>query len=195
MAATAANVVDGFTLHGAGGTPGAANTVAATDIAPLIRNVEHFPLIPTSTDEVTVVAKVQDELATGLSVVLSYRDDGDPALLERRWGAGQALLLTAGWQPDDSQLARTRELITGIDTRIDVEEKVVNSDGYHCEAGTEDGFAVGDGDRSCAPHASDYAAQDWLVSLSELLRVIQFFNSDGYHVCPEGEDGYCPGPA
>ncbi len=38
---------------------------------------------------------------------------------------------------------------------------------------------------------------DGEVSLSELLRVIQFFNSGGYHACPNAdpptEDGYCPG--
>ncbi|HPO14652.1 MAG TPA: right-handed parallel beta-helix repeat-containing protein [Candidatus Hydrogenedentes bacterium] len=70
-----------------------------------------------------------------------------------------------------------------------------NSDGFHCEAGTEDGYAPGPGDTSCAPYDSDYNAQDWHISLSELLRVIQFFNSGGYHYCPgEGtEDGFCPG--
>jgi len=62
-----------------GGTPGAVNSVLAADIAPLIRNVEHYPIIPTASEDVTVVAKVQDELTTGLTVVLNYRDDGDPA--------------------------------------------------------------------------------------------------------------------
>ncbi|HPO17245.1 MAG TPA: PASTA domain-containing protein [Candidatus Hydrogenedentes bacterium] len=70
-----------------------------------------------------------------------------------------------------------------------------NSGGYHCQAGTEDGFAPGPGDTGCAPHASDYNAQDWLINLSELLRLIQFFNSGGYHPCPDGEDGFCPGQA
>ncbi len=70
-----------------------------------------------------------------------------------------------------------------------------NSGGYHCEAGTEDGYAPGPGDETCAPYDSDYNPQDWEISLSELLRVIQFFNSGGYHACPgEGtEDGFCPG--
>ncbi len=61
-----------------GGTPGAVNSVHADDIAPLIRNVEHYPIVPTASDKVTVVAKVQDELATGLTVLLRYRNDGDP---------------------------------------------------------------------------------------------------------------------
>ncbi len=68
-----------------------------------------------------------------------------------------------------------------------------NSGGYHCQPGAEDGFAPGSGDYSCAPHDSDYNAQDWRINLSEVLRVIQFFNSGGYHTCDDGEDGFCPG--
>jgi len=69
-----------------------------------------------------------------------------------------------------------------------------NFGGYHCEAGTEDGYAPGyDGDKTCTPHGSDYNTQDWMIDLSELLRLIQFFNMGGYHPCPDGEDGYCPG--
>jgi len=74
-----------------------------------------------------------------------------------------------------------------------------NSAGYHCEAGTEDGYNPGPGDQSCQVHASDYNPQDWFVNLSELLRVIQLFNSGGYHACPgedpPTEDGFCPGLA
>jgi hypothetical protein len=59
---------------------------------------------------------------------------------------------------------------------------------------TEDGYAPGVGDTSCAPHDSDYAPQDWRIGLSELLRLIQFFNTVGYSYCPESgtEDGFCP---
>ncbi len=72
-----------------------------------------------------------------------------------------------------------------------------NSNGFHCQPGTEDGYAPGPGDVSCLIHDSDYNPQDWHISLSELLRVIQFFNFGGYHYCPEEgtEDGYCPGLA
>ncbi len=73
-----------------------------------------------------------------------------------------------------------------------------NSGGFHCQEGTEDGYAPGPvGDTTCAAHDSDYMPQDWQVTLSELLRVIQFFNSGGYHACPDAtpptEDGYCVG--
>ena len=34
----------------------------------------------------------------------------------------------------------------------------------------------------------------WRIGLSEVLRMIQFFNVGGYVFCPGGgtEDGYCP---
>jgi len=50
-------------------------------------------------------------------------------------------------------------------------------------------------ERMGLPHASDYNPQNWIISLSELLRLIQFFNSGGYFPCPDAgsEDGYCPG--
>lgn len=70
-----------------------------------------------------------------------------------------------------------------------------NSNGYHCDATGEDGYAPGPGETACLPHDSDYNAQDWHINLSELLRLIQFFNSGGYHACPEEdtEDGFCVG--
>ncbi|HPO13461.1 MAG TPA: PASTA domain-containing protein [Candidatus Hydrogenedentes bacterium] len=72
-----------------------------------------------------------------------------------------------------------------------------NSNGLHCQEGTEDGYAPGPGDTSCTAHSSDYNPQDWRINLSELLRLIQFFNSNGYHACPgeDTEDGFCPGLA
>ncbi|HEY7119998.1 MAG TPA: lamin tail domain-containing protein, partial [Tepidisphaeraceae bacterium] len=58
------------------GTPGAANSIAATNSAPLINDLQHFPLVPKSTEQVTVTATVTDELKTGLSVQAFYRNDG-----------------------------------------------------------------------------------------------------------------------
>lgn len=57
----------------AGGTPGAANSVAATDIAPIISDVEHSPAVPQSTDDVIVRAEIDDEAATGLTVEVNWR--------------------------------------------------------------------------------------------------------------------------
>jgi ELWxxDGT repeat protein len=63
----------------------------------------------------------------------------------------------------------------------------------------EDGYLLlpAGAHQDCAPHASDYKPQDWRINLSELLRVIQFFNSAGYHWCNDAAkegDGYCAGP-
>jgi hypothetical protein len=63
----------------AGGTPGTANSRAASDIAPVILDGEHFPLIPTSTQKVTVTCRVIDDQASPLTVQAHYRDDGAPA--------------------------------------------------------------------------------------------------------------------
>lgn len=71
-----------------------------------------------------------------------------------------------------------------------------NSNGYHCQAGTEDGYAPGSGDITCKRHSSDYLEPPWRIYLSELLRLIQFYNIGGYYACPNAnpptEDGFCP---
>jgi len=75
------------------GTPGAVNSVAAADIAPIINDVSHWPIVPSSTDPVTVTAEVIDELAAGVTVTLHYRLDGAPAFT-------QAAMLDDGAGPD-----------------------------------------------------------------------------------------------
>ena len=73
--------------------------------------------------------------------------------------------------------------------------QLYNSDEIHCESSTEDGYDIGPGDRTCTPHSSDYASQDWSIGIVELMRLIQFYNLGGYHPCPDAatEDGFCPG--
>lgn len=46
------------------GTPGAVNSVASTDIAPLVLDVTHFPIIPRSTNVITITARIVDESTT-----------------------------------------------------------------------------------------------------------------------------------
>lgn len=71
-----------------------------------------------------------------------------------------------------------------------------NSSGFHCEEGTEDGYAPGydeSFDFSCPRHTADYFPPDWHISLEEILRMVQFLNSNGYQICPFlSEDNYCP---
>jgi hypothetical protein len=70
-----------------------------------------------------------------------------------------------------------------------------NSDGYHVDSNTEDGYTPGpDSKADAPPHASDYAPQDWKVNLSELLRLIQILNSRGYDFAGTTEDKYEPNP-
>ena len=86
------------------------------------------------------------------------------------------------------------------DRNIDISEllrviQFFNSFGYSCDPAGEDGYAPGSGgDHACAPHDSDYDAQDWDISLSELLRLIQFYNSPGYFRAEGGEDSFAPDP-
>ncbi len=54
-------------------SPGAANGRAATNIAPLLSDLDHRPEIPRSTDSVTVTVNVQDESPTPPAVSLFWR--------------------------------------------------------------------------------------------------------------------------
>jgi CotH kinase protein/Lamin Tail Domain len=61
------------------GTPGRVNSVARDNIAPLIFQVSHYPVIPKSTDTVAVTARFLDEQATGVTASVHYRVDGNAA--------------------------------------------------------------------------------------------------------------------
>lgn len=56
-----------------GGTPGAANSAASENLAPMILDVIHSPAVPKSTDAVTVTARLEDETPFGLSAELFFR--------------------------------------------------------------------------------------------------------------------------
>jgi hypothetical protein len=56
------------------GTPGTANSVASANIPPMVVDVAHFPIVPKSTNSITVTARVLDEQTTGLSVNLRWRN-------------------------------------------------------------------------------------------------------------------------
>ncbi|MCA9246288.1 MAG: lamin tail domain-containing protein [Planctomycetales bacterium] len=60
-----------------GGSPGAENSVAGADIAPLIRDVSHSPGIPHADEPVVVSARLTDELPAGFAATLHWRVDGD----------------------------------------------------------------------------------------------------------------------
>ncbi len=56
------------------GTPGSVNSTFAANIAPLIREVAHYPLVPRSTEPVTITAQLTDEQTNGLSATLFWRN-------------------------------------------------------------------------------------------------------------------------
>jgi hypothetical protein len=56
------------------GTPGAANSTTAANVAPFIRDVAHYPVVPRSTNTVTIIAQLTDEQTNGLSASLYWRN-------------------------------------------------------------------------------------------------------------------------
>ncbi|MCE9629005.1 MAG: hypothetical protein K8Q91_03350 [Candidatus Vogelbacteria bacterium] len=66
-----------------------------------------------------------------------------------------------------------------------------NAGAYHCDSNTSSGYAPGSGSTNCTPSDADYEPQDWKISLSENLRLIQMRNSTQYRPCVGGEDGFC----
>jgi hypothetical protein len=105
-------------------------------------------------------------------------------------GEGEGEQETATYASVDSN----RDNAVGLTELLRVIQ-LYNSDGFHCDATTEDGYALGPGDTSCAAYSEDFSPRDWHLGLTELLRVIQFYNAGGYHSCPDQatEDGFCAG--
>jgi hypothetical protein len=68
------------------GTPCNANSITSNDIAPIISDVKHQPMIPHSDEQVTVTAQVIDEQATGITVTLNYRVDGAASFSSKPMG-------------------------------------------------------------------------------------------------------------
>ena len=60
----------------AGGTPGAANSIRSSNIAPLIIGAQHLPAVPRSTDSISVSARIVNEVASGVTTTLRWRVDG-----------------------------------------------------------------------------------------------------------------------
>ena len=56
------------------GSPGRVNGAATNNIAPLIYDVAHSPAIPRSTNQIIINARVVDELPSGFTVTLFYRN-------------------------------------------------------------------------------------------------------------------------
>jgi len=59
-----------------GGTPGRINSVSETNSAPVFMDVDHYPVIPHSDEDVAIVAEMIDDNASVESVKLYFRRDG-----------------------------------------------------------------------------------------------------------------------
>lgn len=59
-----------------GGTPGQPNSAASANLPPVILDVAHRPVVPRSTQSVTITAQVLDDGAGPVTVALWYRPDG-----------------------------------------------------------------------------------------------------------------------
>jgi hypothetical protein len=96
---------------------------------------------------------------------------------------GEALIHSADQNHDG--IIDFRELLRVV--------QLFNAGAYHCDDTTEDGYSPGTGPLNCSLHDGDYAPEYWRIELSELLRLIQFFNTYGYRACSESasEDGFC----
>ncbi len=103
-------------------------------------------------------------------------------------GNGCGVVKHSADQDDDHQIS-VSELLRVI--------QFFNSTGYQCSDAGEDGYAPGKAaadSKLCGPHSSDYNPQNWEINLSELLRLIQFFNSGGFTTAADTEDGFTVQP-
>jgi len=164
---------------------GEGTTVLAQDI------LEQFQSLANPSGNITLAALqsafpgfTQDDLE-----LLDYNEDGQLQAYELiQASGGDSPLHRADINGDGT--ADLSEVLRAI--------QLYNVPGYHCALGTsgsEDGYALGyiPALQNCVAHALDYNQQDWRMSLSELLRLIQFYNVGGIEACPgTGEDDYCP---
>jgi hypothetical protein len=68
-------------------------------------------------------------LADGWEVIVDF-EDGDPALVEQEMGEGRLLVLTAGWQPEASQLALSSKFIPLVFSLFQPNQRSTAADRY-----------------------------------------------------------------
>ncbi len=92
---------------------------------------------------------------------------------------------------DEFHSADTNEdWVISTDERTRVQDLWVGGE-FYCDSSTEDGYAIGSGDRTCDPHDSDYAVQDWqLDATNEYPRIVSLFDAGKYHINSDNPDGF-----
>lgn len=155
--------------------------------------LEEFAAADKNHDGVLSLSEIQSVLPSISQSLFSLFDasgDNKLSVLELRWNLTESGPIHTADQNGDGRIALS-ELLRVI--------QFFNSQGYSCAEyprSSEDGFLPGAaGLRTCVRHSSDYDNAAWSISLSELLRLIQFFNTGAYHSCTSAtsEDGFCPG--
>ena len=61
------------------GTPGRANSVATNNVAPLLLDMAHSPLVPKPSESVSVTARIVDESTNGITAQVFYRNHTTPS--------------------------------------------------------------------------------------------------------------------
>jgi glucose/arabinose dehydrogenase len=118
---------------------------------------------------------------------LDGNNDGVLGVGELRFAGGAASAVHAADTNGDGALSLS-ELLRVV--------QFYNAAAYACaENGgdTEDGYTLEGVDATCLRHSIDYLAPAFEITLSELLRGIQFYNTGGVTHCPgTTEDDFCP---
>ena len=102
-------------LNGSAPTPGAHNSVFATNAAPAIRQVEHAPVSPTSTVPVTITAKVTDPDGVA-SVAVNYQVVSPGAYIRKSDSTYETTWTTAAMRDDgtNGDLAAGDSIFTAV---------------------------------------------------------------------------------
>lgn len=108
---------------------------------------------------------------------------------------GGSAALTYQWFFEETPIEGAKASVLAIDAVT-----LDDAGDYYCVAG--DGFTTANSARASLrvfqrPAAGQQSADtngDWSISLSELLRLIQFYNTGAFSCLEGSEDGYTPGP-
>jgi hypothetical protein len=129
-------------------------------------------------------------------------DDGPGRMLGYEIGAQAFNEATQYWAGSASKHSADSDGTPGINlSELLRVVQLYNGNGYRCgEGADEDGYLLGaspapQGD--CFHHDGDYAPKDYRINLSEVLRVVQFYNLGTCVYCvnvnPATEDAFCAG--
>jgi len=127
-------------------------------------------------------------------------DDAPGRIIGYEIGAQAFHEATQYWAGNASKHSADSDGTPGIDlSELLRVVQLYNGDGYRCgEGADEDGYLMGASDvpqGGCIHHDSDFAPKDYNINLSEVLRIVQFYNLGVCVYCmnvnPATEDSFC----